>query len=180
MGLLTNFLIGISLSMDAFSVSIIAGSLIDRKKLFNSFKISFSFGFFQFIMPIFGWLTGIRFLKYIYKFDHIVAFLILFIVGAKLIYESRKIEKTIDFNKKFILLILSFATSFDAYAVGLTFSLLKIKVLTPSLIIGLTTFLICFVSFYIGHRIKKIFGEKLELIAGIILILIGFKILLTV
>lgn len=180
MEILTNFLIGVSLSMDAFSISVIAGSLIDRKKLFNSFKISFSFGFFQFIMPIFGWFTGIRFLKYIYKFDHIVAFLILFIVGAKLIYESRKIEKTIDFNKKIILLILSFATSFDAYAVGLTFSLLKIKVLTPSLIIGLTTFLICFVSFYIGHRIKKILGEKLELIAGIILILIGFKILLTV
>jgi len=179
MGLLTNFLIGISLSMDAFSVSIIAGSLIDRKKLFNSFKISFSFGFFQFIMPVLGWFTGIRFLKYIYKFDHIVAFLILFIVGAKLIYESRKIEKTIDFGKKFILLILSFATSFDAYAVGLTFSLLKIKVLTPSLIIGLTTFLVCLIGFYTGQKVKKIFGEKLELIAGFILILIGFKILLT-
>jgi len=178
MEILTNFLIGISLSMDAFSVSVIAGSLIDRRKLFNSFKISFSFGFFQFIMPIFGWLTGIRFIKYIYKFDHIVAFLILFIVGIKIIYESRKIEKTIDFDRKFIILILSFATSFDAYAVGLTFSLLKIRVLTPSIIIGLTTFLICLAGFYTGNRIKKIFGEKLELIAGIILLLIGFKILL--
>ncbi len=179
MEILTNFLIGVSLSMDAFSVSVVAGGLIDKKKLFNSFKISFSFGFFQFIMPIFGWLTGIKFLKYIYKFDHIVAFLIIFIVGIKIIYESKKLEKTIDFDKKFILLILSFATSFDAYAVGLTFSFLKIRVLTPSLIIGFTTFSVCLIGFYIGQKIKKIFGEKLELIAGIILILIGFKILLT-
>lgn len=179
MNIFINFFIGLSLSMDAFSVSIISGSLIAKKKILNSFKISFYFGFFQFIMPILGWFTGIKFLKLISGFDHIVAFFILFFIGLKIIYESRKIEKIIDFSKMSILFILSIATSLDAYAVGLTFSFIKVKVLTPSLIIGFTTFLVCLVGFYLGNKIKKIFGNKLELIAGIILILIGLKILLT-
>ncbi|MCS7179909.1 MAG: manganese efflux pump MntP family protein, partial [bacterium] len=139
MDILINFLIGLSLSMDAFSVSVVSGSLIAKKKILNSFKISLSFGFFQFIMPILGWFTGIKFLKYVADFDHIVAFAILFIIGIKIIYESKKIEKTIDIGKFSVLFLLSIATSIDAYAIGLTFSLLKIKVLTPSLIIGLTT-----------------------------------------
>ncbi|MGB9677005.1 MAG: manganese efflux pump MntP family protein [Candidatus Ratteibacteria bacterium] len=179
MEILVNFLIGLSLSMDAFSVSVISGCLIAKKKLFNSLKISLFFGFFQFIMPVLGWVTGIKFLNFISEFDHIVAFAILFIIGLKIIYESRKIEKSIDISKTSILFILSIATSLDAFAVGLTFSFLKIKVLTPSLIIGLTTFSVCIFGFYFGYRIKKFFGDKIEFIAGIILILIGLKILLT-
>lgn len=178
MDLLINFLIGLSLSMDAFSISVLSGSLIARKKILNGLKISLFFGFFQFIMPIFGWLTGMKFLKYISDFDHIIAFSILFIIGLKIIYESRKIEKVFDFAKLSIVFFLAIATSIDAYAVGLTFSILKIKVLTPSLIIGLTTFFICLFGFYLGNKIKKIFGDKIELSAGIILIIIGFKILL--
>ena len=179
MNTIVNFFIGVSLSMDAFSISVISGSLIAKRKILNSFKISFLFGFFQFFMPILGWLSGIRFLKYISNFDHIVAFLILFIIGIKIIYESKKIEKTINFERIFTLFFLSIATSIDAYAVGLTFSLLKVKVLTPSLIIGFTTFSICLIGFYLGSKIKKFFGDKLELFSGIILILVGFKILLS-
>ncbi|MFN4227952.1 MAG: manganese efflux pump MntP family protein [Candidatus Ratteibacteria bacterium] len=179
MDILTNFLMGISLSMDAFSISVVSSSLIRKSKKLNSFKISFSFGFFQFIMPIFGWYCGIRVLKHIVGFDNIVAFLILLIIGIKLIYESKKIEKKFDITKFLTLFLLSIATSIDAYAVGLTFSLLKIKILTPSLIIGFTTFLVCLIGFYIGNKIKKFFGDKLELVAGIILILIAFRVLLT-
>ncbi|MCM8767478.1 MAG: manganese efflux pump MntP family protein [Candidatus Omnitrophica bacterium] len=179
MNTIVNFFIGVSLSMDAFSISVISGSLIAKRKILNSFKISFLFGFFQFFMPILGWLSGIRFLKYISNFDHIVAFLILFIIGIKIIYESKKIEKTINFERIFTLFFLSIATSIDAYAVGLTFSLLKVKVLTPALIIGFTTFSICLIGFYLGNKIKKFFGDKLELFSGIILILVGFKILLS-
>ncbi|MCM8771596.1 MAG: manganese efflux pump MntP family protein [Candidatus Omnitrophica bacterium] len=179
MNIFINFLIGLSLSIDAFSVSVISGTLIAKRKILNSFKISFSFGFSQFFMPILGYLTGIKFLRYISEFDHLVAFLILFIIGIKIIYESGKLKKTIDIAKLSVLFFLSLATSFDAYAVGLTFSLLKIQVLTPSLIIGLTTFIVCLIGFYIGEKIKKFFGNKLELFAGIILILIGFKILFT-
>lgn len=179
MNIFINFLLGLSLSMDAFSVSVISGTLIAKRKILNSFKISLSFGFFQFIMPVLGYITGIKFLKYISDFDHIIAFFILFIIGIKIIYESRKLEKTIDITKLSVLFFLSLATSFDAYAIGLTFSLLEIKVLTPSLIIGFTTFSVCLTGFYLGNKIKKIFGNKLELIAGVILIFIGFKILLT-
>lgn len=177
MNYLINFLMGLSLSMDAFSISVISGSFIAKRKILNTFKISLSFGFAQFIMPIFGYLTGIRFLKYISNYDHIVAFFILFFIGLKIIYESKRMEKTFDFSKLSILFSLAIATSIDAYAVGLTFSLLKIKVLTPSIIIGFTTFSVCLFGFYLGSKIKKIFGDKIELIAGIILILIGFKIL---
>ncbi|HOK57253.1 MAG TPA: manganese efflux pump MntP family protein [bacterium] len=179
MGLFINFFLGLSLSMDAFSVSVISGSLIEKKKFLNSLKISLSFGFAQFLMPVLGWFTGMKFLKFISSFDHIVAFSILFLIGLKIIYESRKIERRFDISKILILFILAIATSIDAFAVGLTFSLLKIKVLTPSLIIGFTTFSVCLSGFFLGNKIKKFFGNKLELIAGIILILIGFKVLIT-
>lgn len=177
MEILTNFLIGISLSMDAFSISVILGGAIKERRHFNSFKSSFFFGFAQFFMPVLGWFTGKNFIKYIFEFDHIVAFLILFFIGIKMIYEARKIEKSFNMDKISTLLLLSIATSIDAYAVGLTFSILKIKVLLPSLIIGFTTFTVCLLGFYFGGKLKKIFGEKLEFFGGVILILIGFKIL---
>ncbi|MCM8786180.1 MAG: manganese efflux pump MntP family protein [Candidatus Omnitrophica bacterium] len=177
MDIIANFLIGISLSIDAFSISVVSGSIIRKNKKFNSLKISLSFGFSQFIMPILGWYCGIKFLKHIAEFDNFVAFFILLIIGIKLIYESKKIKKTFDITKLSTLSLLSIATSIDAYAVGLTFSLLKIEILTPSLIIGFTTFSISLSGFYIGNKIQKIFGDKLELIAGIILISIAFKIL---
>lgn len=179
MEILTNFLIALSLSMDAFSVSVISGGIIKEKRHFNSFKTSFLFGFAQFLMPIFGWFTGKNFIKYIYKFDHIVAFLILFFIGIKMIFEARKMRKIFNIDKISSLFFLSIATSIDAYAVGLTFSILKVKVLLPSLIIGLTTFSVCIFGFYLGWRIKKIFGEKFEFLGGVILVLIGFKILFT-
>ncbi|MDI6861204.1 MAG: manganese efflux pump MntP family protein [Caldisericia bacterium] len=173
-------LIGIALSMDAFAVGLSCG-ITKRRFNFNyPFKISFSFGFFQFGMVVIGYLIGIRLLNFIKDYDHWVAFFILFFVGIKMIYESFKneCEKKINIDNFITLLILSIATSIDAFAVGISLSLLKIKILFPSIFIGITTFTLTLISIYSGFFLGKIFKRGAEIFGGLILISIGIKILL--
>ena len=173
--------IAIALSMDALAVSITNGFLIKELKTRHAFKIAFFFGFFQAMMPIIGWAAGLSFRLYIQNYDHWVAFGLLSFIGGKMIYESifRKKDKASSTCLYFpVLLLMSIATSIDALAVGLSFSFLKISIITPALIIGVITFFICIVGVYIGNKIGHFFENKLELAGGVILILIGLKILL--
>lgn len=178
------FLIALSLSLDCFAVSISSGGTMKFFSLKNLLKMSFFFGAFQSIMPIVGFFAGIGVIRYIEKIDHWIAFLLLLTIGIKMIYESFKLDE-LNCNKNTkcpfgyeTLIILSIATSIDALAIGFTFSILKISIITPVLVIGATAFFMSIIGINLGYKGKDFFGKKMELIAGIILILIGTKILI--
>ncbi len=174
-------LIAFGLAMDAFAVSVASGVTITAMGLRQTMTIALSFGLFQGIMPIIGWAAGIGFRDAIAAYDHWLAFLLLTAIGAKMIWESFHLEeKECD---EFCmsggrLLVLSVATSIDALAVGFSFSLLNITILTPALIIGIVTFVLSYLGIILGRRVGHLFEGKIEIAGGIILILIGVKILL--
>jgi putative Mn2+ efflux pump MntP len=181
MNLLSILLIAVGLAMDAFAVSITCGLELKRLKIKHVFVIAISFGFFQGVMPIIGWLAGVGFRDFISSIDHWIAFGLLVIIGAKMIYESTKLESSVkskELNGAF-LLFLSIATSIDALAVGLSFSFLKIEIITPSIIIGVVTFILSISGVMIGKKVGHLFERKIEAFGGVILILIGVKILLS-
>jgi putative Mn2+ efflux pump MntP len=173
--------IGIALSMDALSVSVINGGIIKDIKFAHAFRIAFSFGLFQALMPVVGWAAGLVFVRFMASLDHWIAFGLLVFIGGRMVWESRKKEGECKDSMNCLhvptLLLLSLATSIDALAVGLSFSMLGIQIVVPVLIIGSITFLICFAGVYIGKELGHFFENKLELIGGIILIGIGIKIL---
>lgn len=178
--LLTIILIGIGLSMDAFAVGISCGLIKNEIKIKFSLKISSFFGVFQFGMVFLGFLTGKSFINKIKDYDHWLAFLILFLIGLKMIYESFKNtdERKINPEDLKTLFIFSIATSIDAFAIGISLSLLKISILVPSIIIGLITFILSLISVYLGCVFGKIIRKGTEIIGGLILISVGIKILL--
>lgn len=174
------FFIALSLSMDTFAVSITSGVAARQLKLQHALKAGVIFGFAQALMLLIGWLAGIGFKNFISVFDHWAAFIILTAIGVKMIYESVKIgeiEKKIDTTSLFALLVLSIATSIDALAVGFTFTMINVAMLTPVVVVGLVTFLISIAGIYIGNRFGHFFEKKVEAIGGLILIAIGVKIL---
>lgn len=174
--------IALALAMDAFAVSV--GLSVSQKGLSRNqvFRLATGFGFFQFLMPLLGWLAGQTIIESIKTVDHWVAFGLLAVIGTKMIYESFKSETSIsnednDSTKGFVLFILSVATSIDALAVGLSFAALDLPVLFPSLIIGVVAFIMTVVGTKIGPIFGRLVGKRAELIGGCVLILIGIKIL---
>jgi len=181
MDIISIIFIAFGLAMDAFAVSITSGITIKFLKINNALKIATFFGLFQVIMPIIGWLAGLSFRNIISGFDHWIAFGLLIIIGGKMIYESTKIElnnKKIDPLNIYVLLILSFATSVDALAVGLSLSFLKVFIVLPAVIIGIITFLLSIFGVYFGNKFGHYFEKKFEIIGGLVLIGIGIKILM--
>ena len=151
MNILSVLWIAIGLAMDAFAVSVTSGLTLKELKINNAIKIALFFGTFQAFMPLIGWLVGLSFRNFIADFDHWIAFAILSFIGCKMIYESLKIKtktKKINPLKTITLLMLSIATSIDALAVGVSFSLLNITIVIPILIIGLVTFLLSFLGVF--------------------------------
>jgi putative Mn2+ efflux pump MntP len=150
---------------------------------FQILRASFSFGLFQAIMPLLGWLAGRSFVKFIGNFDHWLAFALLAFVGGKMIWESFRPEREetqpTDFTKGWSLLTLSVATSIDALAVGLSFAFLQVNIASACLTFGLTTFILTVIGFVIGRKVGEFVGKRAELVGGLILIAIGLRILLT-
>lgn len=180
MGLPTIILTALGLAMDAFAVSVAGGIAIKRQKVKNALKFGLFFGSFQAIMPVAGWLAGIRLKDFISGIDHWAAFGLLTFIGCKMIYGSFKLEKkeeAVSYGIS-VMLLLSVATSIDALAVGLSFAFLKISIIVPVLIIGLVTFLMSFIGVFIGNTAGHFFEKKLEALGGLILVGIGVKILL--
>ena len=135
--------IAFGLALDSFSVSITSGLTIKHLKTTSALRIAVFFGFFQAIMPVTGWLAGITIIDLISGVDHWIAFGLLSFIGCRMIYEAIKLEsskKIINPLNVNVLLMLSVATSIDALAVGLSLSFLKIFIVTPAIIIGITTF----------------------------------------
>lgn len=171
---------GLGLAADACAVSLSSGMVIKHIKLNKALKISLFFGCFQGLMLLIGWLIGLSFRDLLSRIDHWIAFGLLCFLGGKLIYESLQIENNdkpfnpLDF---YTLLGLAIATSIDALAVGISFSVLKISIFSAASLVGMITFGICFVAVYIGHSFGDLFKNKIEIIGGLVLIFMGIKIL---
>lgn len=181
MSIVSLVLTAIGLAMDAFAVSItigLKGKQQEKKVL--ALKSGIYFGGFQALMPLIGWLLGIRFTKYIENIDHWIAFILLSIIGGKMLIESIKGEEDdeidVHTNKKF--LILAIATSIDALAVGVSLAFLNINIWLSILIIGAVTFVLSIIAVYLGEVIGEFLKNKAGILGGIILIFIGIKILL--
>ncbi len=166
--------------MDCFAVSV-AGGIASRFSKSLPLKMSLSFGFFQSIMAVIGWLAGASAISIIKRYDHIIAFLLLLAVGLRMIYESFEKEgknKMVQ-DKFFNILLLSISTSIDSLGVGLGIGVLKIGIIVPSLMFGMVSFLVSMIGFSIGGAIGKLIKRWSELLGGTILIFIGFRILLS-
>lgn len=178
------FLIGVGLSMDAFAVSVCKGLAMGKINKKQAVVIGLYFGGFQALMPLIGWALGIRFQQYITSIDHWIAFVLLAFLGGKMIVEAVResdeqeiAEKDLPLNHKEMLL-LAIATSIDALAVGITFAFLNTPILTAIAIIGGTTFVLSIAGVVTGNYFGTRYKKKAEIAGGVILILIGVKILL--
>ena len=167
------FLIAVGLSMDAFAVSVCKGLSVKKLEPKHALLVGLYFGGFQFLMPLLGWLLGYRFEHLITSIDHWIAFVLLSVIGINMIREAFDEGETLDddFGVK-TMLMMAVATSIDALAVGITFAFLTVRILPAAGLIGVTTFLLSAAGAYVGH------ASGAELLGGVILILIGLKILL--
>ena len=184
MGLFEIFMIGVGLSMDAFAASICKGLNMRRLNIKNMLIIGLLFGGFQALMPAVGWLLGKQFESYITSVDHWVAFALLAFIGGKMIYDVFHgdedgccNEKTDKLDMKEVL-TLAVATSIDALAVGISFAFLQVEILKAVSVIGVTTFVLSVVGVAVGNMFGAKYEKNATLAGGIILILIGLKILL--
>lgn len=185
MDLFSIIVISFGLSMDAFAVSVANGIAVHGMGLSKTIRMSLFFGGFQALMPALGWLLGSKLSKFMTSWDHWVAFIILTAIGSKMIYEawknSRSGEKkecsAVDCSRLRVLFLLAVATSIDAFAVGLSFALLKMSIIGPVLIIGGITACVSFAGYYLGRSVGHFFENKIEVVGGLILIGIGLKIL---
>lgn len=177
----TTVLMGIALAADACAVSLTSGCLIRNIKINKALKIALFFGIFQALMICLGWLMGLTFREFIISFSHWVAFGLLSLLGTKMIYEACKsAENDEKFNPldTYTLTGLAIATSLDALAAGIGLSLMKSSIIFSASIVGLITFWACFIAVFIGHKFGDLFGDKMEIVAGVVLIAIGSKILI--
>ena len=180
------FLTGIALAMDAFAVSICKGIKMKKLKWSHLVIIAIFFGGFQMLMPLIGWLLGSQLVQYIEKFDHWIAFGLLAFIGVKMAIESFKKEddecdcckdaQKLDLKELFVLAI---ATSIDALAVGITFALYPdVNIVSAISVIGIVTFVICSGGVLIGHKFGAKFKSKAEFLGGVVLVIIGLKLLI--
>ena len=178
------FLLGVGLAMDAFAVSVCKGLCMKQLNYKHSLIIALFFGGFQALMPLLGFYLGTFFEEYITKFDHWIAFVLLLYIGAKMLYETFTsdeevvcpVDPKLDIKE---LLLMAIATSIDALAVGITLSFYEdTNIFADISIIGCTTFVIAFAGVVIGNKFGTKFKKKAEIFGGVILILIGVKILL--
>ena len=183
MGIVELLLTAIALSMDAFAVSVCKGLGMRRMRYDQALVISLYFGVFQALMPLIGWLLGTSFSRYIQGFDHWSAFVLLAFLGGKMLWdvfhekedgEQESAERRLDHRELFMLAI---ATSIDALAVGIAFACLDVNIWSSISIIGVTTLVISFAGVWIGNRFGNRFQKKAEIAGGLVLILIGVKIL---
>jgi manganese efflux pump family protein len=182
MGWITLIGIAVALAMDAFAVAIAAGLQLRPLTGGQVFRLSFCFGLFQAVMPILGWLAGTTVQRHIAAYDHWVAFALLGFIGGKMIYESLhhgEAERAgADPTRGWTLIVLSFATSIDALAVGLSLALLEVGVWVPSLVIGLVCAGFTATGMLIGWRVGQAWSRRVELVGGLVLIGIGVKIVI--
>lgn len=180
MGASEILLIGIGLAMDAFAVSICKGLSMKKMSWKKAIIVGTYFGVFQALMPVIGYLLGAAFKDVVTKVDHWIAFGLLTIIGFNMLKEAfgqseEHQNDSVDFKTMSILAI---ATSIDALAVGITFAFLKVNMVLATIMIGIVTFAICIIGVKIGNKFGDKYERKAEVVGGLILILMGIKILL--
>lgn len=181
MNLLSVFMIGVGLSMDACAVSFAKGMCLKRHVFRYAILLAFAFGLFQALMPLLGWWIGTYFASYITAVDHWIAFFLLGFLGLNMLKEAKEHrleESAITYISVKDILLLAVATSIDALAIGVSFAFLQVDIFTAVAMIGITTFLISFAAVMLGGQLGAHLGKYAELLGGIILILIGCKILI--
>lgn len=173
-------ILSLALSMDAFAVSIGLGIKENQNIKVLAIKAALFFGIFQALMPFIGFLGGIGLREYIQGYDKIVAFLLLLAIGGKMLYEAfnENVEEEITQVTNKILLTLAIATSLDAMAAGYSLHLFNLNIYLSLFVIGFTTFIISYIGVFVGSRGGEKYENKAEILGGIVLILIGLKILL--
>ena len=176
-------LIAIGLAADCFAVALSGG--ISNKNLSwpQWLRVAFSFGFFQAMMPVLGWLAGRTVVEYIEDYDHWIAFGLLVIIGGRMLWEAFRPEdeeaNRNDISKGLVLITLSIATSIDALAVGLSFAFLEVNIGLASGTIGIVAFIATIIGFLVGQRAARIIGKRAEMLGGFILIAIAIRILVS-
>lgn len=185
MGFVELFLIGVGLSMDAFAVSICKGLGMRRLNMRQALVIGLFFGGFQALMPLIGWALGTQLADFITPIDHWIAFILLVLIGGKMLFDAfsggdeedagEPKDARLDFKE---LLMLAIATSIDALAVGITFAFLGVNIVVAIAVIGVTTFVLSVVGVAVGHAFGARYEKGATIAGGIVLILIGCKILL--
>ena len=181
MGLLTIFLIAVSLSFDTFAVSVSSGLALPKINFRNAVRIAFILAFFQALMPVIGWLAGTGFSSLIKDWDHWIAFILLALLGGKMIYESLTNgteERNFNPLDLKVCILMAIATSIDALVVGVSFAFLDFKIVVSTLMIGLVTFIVSLLGIFFGRKVGVRLGRRMEVLGGVILIGIGLKILL--
>ena len=179
MGIAGLFILAVGLSMDAFAVSVCKGLSLGRINVKHMCTAGIWFGGFQALMPFLGYFLGSFFNEFITKYDHWIAFILLFFIGGKMIREAlgdnEQVDASMDVKS---MLILAIATSIDALAVGVTFAFLQVSIVPAVTFIGVITFVCSAIGLKVGNVFGLRYKSKAELFGGVILIAIGFKILL--
>jgi manganese efflux pump family protein len=182
MDFLSILVIALGLSADCFAVAISGGATQEKFSILKMCRLALIFGFFQGMMTIIGWFLGNTVVDFIASFDHWIAFVLLLVIGCRMIWESFSKDddkkKVKDITWGLTVFTLAIATSIDALAVGLSLSFLKINILYPAVVIGIVAFILTSVGFWIGKKVSSLLGKRAQLAGGIILILIGIRILL--
>lgn len=180
MGLLTSFLLAIGLAMDACAVSLGAGATGRSAGRRAAFRLGFHFGLFQFLMPVIGWFVGHSIAPLIAAFDHWIAFGLLAVVGGRMIRSGLDPDADTeprDPSKGWSLILLSIATSIDALAVGLSLAMIRVAIWQPAVIIGVVTAVMSVLGLWLGGRLGRAFGSRMEVAGGVLLLLVGLRIL---
>ena len=180
MGLIELFLIAVGLSMDAFAVSVCKGLAMPKCTFKKAAIVGLWFGGFQALMPAIGYILGAQFQETIASIDHWIAFVLLALIGGNMIHEAldndeEEADASLDVKTMFLLAV---ATSIDALAIGITFAFLKVNIIPAVCFIGIVTFIISFAGVKIGNVFGARYKNKAEVVGGVILILLGLKILL--
>lgn len=183
MDIVTIFLIAAGLAMDAFAVSVASGITIGKARLSHGLKFGLFFGGFQFVMPVIGYFLSRNFAVYIAAFDHWIAFALLSVIGVKMLVESGDSrERGADDEARLLslknMVLLAVATSIDALAVGISFAIIDTNIWTASLVIGIVAFVFSVCGIFLGKRLGNLFGRRVEILGGLILIGIGLRILI--
>ena len=175
------FFIAVGLSMDAFAVSVCKGLGMPRLDMRQAFVIALFFGGFQAFMPVIGWVVGEQFAHYVTAYAHWIAFALLAFIGAKMLWDAINEESDEDDSSALNLkelVVLAVATSIDALAVGVSFAFLDVNIAPSAALIGITTFVLSLAGVAIGHRFGARWEKPAAIVGGIVLILIGVKVLL--
>ncbi len=181
-GIVSIFLIALSLSADCFAVALSGAITIKNLSRNSILRAAAAFGLAQALMPLTGFYVGRSVVKFVDAYDHWVVFGLLLIIGGRMLWEAfheKEGGRGGDITRGWLLLSMAFATSIDSLAVGLSFAFLQINIMSSVLIIGAVAFLITVLGFYFGRKAGLLLGQRAKILGGLVLIAIGIRVLVT-